>query len=74
MILESIGGEALLGQGDVLYKPLGTSKLNRVQGAYISEEETRLIVEACRGQAQPEFEEELLELPADVEPERHGGR
>ena len=70
VILDVNGAEALLGQGDMLYKPLGTSKLNRVQGAYISEEETRLIVEACRGQAQPEFEEELLELPSDVEPER----
>jgi S-DNA-T family DNA segregation ATPase FtsK/SpoIIIE len=48
----------------MLYKPLGTSKLARVQGAYISEEETRLIVEACRRQGQPEFEEELLEAPA----------
>ncbi len=70
VILDVNGAEALLGQGDMLYKPLGTSKLNRVQGAYISEEETRLIVEACRGQAQPAFEEELLELPSDVEPER----
>ena len=70
VILDVNGAEALLGQGDMLYKPLGTSKLNRVQGAYISEEETRLIVEACRGQAQPDFEEELLELPSDVEPER----
>jgi S-DNA-T family DNA segregation ATPase FtsK/SpoIIIE len=70
VILDVNGAEALLGQGDMLYKPLGTSKLNRVQGAYISEEETRLIVEACRGQAQQAFEEELLETPSDVEPER----
>jgi DNA segregation ATPase FtsK/SpoIIIE, S-DNA-T family len=70
VILDVNGAEALLGQGDMLYKPLGTSKLNRIQGAYISEEETRLIVEACRGQAQQAFEEELLETPSDVEPER----
>ena len=48
VILDVNGAEALLGQGDMLYKPLGTSKLNRVQGAYISEDETRMIVEACR--------------------------
>jgi DNA segregation ATPase FtsK/SpoIIIE, S-DNA-T family len=64
VILDVNGAEALLGQGDMLYKPLGTSKLARVQGAYISEEETRLIVEACRRQGEPEFEEELLEAPA----------
>ena len=70
VILDVNGAEALLGQGDMLYKPLGTSKLNRIQGAYISEDETRMIVEACRGQAQQAFEEELLETPSDVEPER----
>jgi DNA segregation ATPase FtsK/SpoIIIE, S-DNA-T family len=70
VILDVNGAEALLGAGDMLYKPLGTSKLQRVQGAYISEEETRRIVEACRKQGEPSFEEELLELPADVEPEQ----
>jgi S-DNA-T family DNA segregation ATPase FtsK/SpoIIIE len=69
VILDVNGAESLLGQGDMLYKPLGTSKLQRVQGAYISEDETGLIVEACRRQGEPEFEEELLDIPADVEPE-----
>jgi DNA segregation ATPase FtsK/SpoIIIE, S-DNA-T family len=70
VILDVNGAEALLGQGDMLYKPLGTSKLLRIQGAYISEEETRMIVEACRKQGEPTFEEELLELPSDVESEQ----
>jgi S-DNA-T family DNA segregation ATPase FtsK/SpoIIIE len=69
VILDTGGAEALLGQGDMLYKPLGTSKLQRLQGAYISESETRDIVDACRRQAEPTFEEELLEPPTDVEPE-----
>jgi DNA segregation ATPase FtsK/SpoIIIE, S-DNA-T family len=69
VILDTGGAEALLGQGDMLYKPLGTSKLQRIQGAFISEGETRRIVEACRRQAEPTFEEELLEPPTDVEPE-----
>jgi DNA segregation ATPase FtsK/SpoIIIE, S-DNA-T family len=69
VILDTGGAEALLGQGDMLYKPLGTSKLQRIQGAYISEAETRDIVEACRRQGEPTFEEELLEPPTDVEPE-----
>ena len=41
VILDMNGAEALLGEGDMLYKPLGTSKLQRVQGAFISETETR---------------------------------
>ncbi|HEY2869296.1 MAG TPA: DNA translocase FtsK [Gaiellales bacterium] len=69
VILDTGGAEALLGQGDMLYKPLGTSKLQRIQGAYISEGETRDIVDACRRQGEPTFEEELLEAPSDVEPE-----
>ena len=50
VILDASGAEALLGQGDMLFKPLGTSRLQRVQGAYVSEEEIALIVEQCRGQ------------------------
>ena len=62
VILDMNGAEALLGEGDMLYKPLGTSKLQRVQGAFISEAETAQIVMACRRQAEPSFEEELLEM------------
>ena len=46
VILDVGGAEALLGSGDMLYKPLGTSRLQRVQGAYISEEEIALLVAA----------------------------
>ena len=60
VILDTAGAEALLGSGDMLYRPLGTSRLQRVQGAFISEEEIALIVEQCRRQAEPEFDEELL--------------
>jgi S-DNA-T family DNA segregation ATPase FtsK/SpoIIIE len=70
VILDVNGAEALLGQGDMLYKPLGTSKMQRVQGAYISEDEIGRIVAACRRQGEPAFEEELLELPTDVESEQ----
>jgi S-DNA-T family DNA segregation ATPase FtsK/SpoIIIE len=63
VILDQAGAEALLGQGDMLFKPLGTSRLQRVQGAYVSEEEIALIVEQCRGQREQELDESLLELP-----------
>jgi S-DNA-T family DNA segregation ATPase FtsK/SpoIIIE len=47
----------------MLFKPLGTSRLQRVQGAYVSEEEIALVVEACRGQREQELDETLLEAP-----------
>ncbi|HKO75433.1 MAG TPA: DNA translocase FtsK [Gaiellaceae bacterium] len=64
VILDTSGAESLLGQGDMLFKPLGTSRLQRVQGAYVSEEEIALIVEQCRGQREQELDESLLEAPS----------
>ena len=63
VILDQAGAESLLGQGDMLFKPLGTSRLQRVQGAYVSEEEIALVVEQCKGQREQELDESLLELP-----------
>ena len=53
VILDQAGAESLLGQGDMLFKPLGTSRLQRLQGAYVSEEEIALLVEQCRAQRRP---------------------
>ena len=63
VILDQAGAESLLGQGDMLFKPLGTSRLQRVQGAYVTEEEIALVVEQCRRQRDQELDETLLELP-----------
>jgi S-DNA-T family DNA segregation ATPase FtsK/SpoIIIE len=63
VILDTSGAESLLGQGDMLFKPLGTSRLQRLQGAYVSEEEVTLIVEQCRSQREQELDSSLLELP-----------
>jgi S-DNA-T family DNA segregation ATPase FtsK/SpoIIIE len=63
VILDQAGAESLLGQGDMLFKPLGTSRLQRVQGAYVTEEEIALVVEQCKGQREQELDESLLELP-----------
>jgi S-DNA-T family DNA segregation ATPase FtsK/SpoIIIE len=62
VILDTNGAEALLGQGDMLFKPLGTSRLQRVQGAYVSEEEIALVVEQTR-QREQVLDEGYLELP-----------
>ncbi len=63
VILDASGAETLLGQGDMLFKPLGTSRLQRLQGAFVSEEEIALIVEQCRAQRPQELDETLLEAP-----------
>jgi DNA segregation ATPase FtsK/SpoIIIE, S-DNA-T family len=63
VILDTSGAESLLGQGDMLFKPLGTSRLQRLQGAYVSEEEIALIVEQCKGQREQELDKSLLEAP-----------
>ena len=50
----------------MLFKPLGSSHLQRVQGAYITEEEIAILVNHWRHQAEPEFREELLRRPAET--------
>jgi DNA segregation ATPase FtsK/SpoIIIE, S-DNA-T family len=66
VILDQNGAESLLGQGDMLFSPVGSSKVQRIQGAYIDEEQILELTEAWRRQGEPEFHEELLE---EVEPE-----
>ena len=65
VILDQSGAESLLGQGDMLFKPLGTSRLQRLQGAYVTEEEIALIVEQARAQREQELDESLLQPPED---------
>jgi S-DNA-T family DNA segregation ATPase FtsK/SpoIIIE len=63
VILDSNGAESLLGQGDMLFKPLGTSRLQRVQGAFVTEEEIALIVDQTKAQREPQIDESFLEAP-----------
>ena len=63
VILDTAGAESLLGSGDMLFKPLGTSRLQRVQGAYVSEDEIALVVEQCRAQRAQVLDESLLQAP-----------
>jgi len=63
VILDANGAESLLGQGDMLFKPLGTSRLQRVQGAFVTEEEIALIVEQARAQREQSIDESFLEAP-----------
>ncbi|MEW6736835.1 MAG: DNA translocase FtsK, partial [Acidobacteriota bacterium] len=58
-ILDTNGAETLLGQGDMLFLPPGTSRLVRVHGAYIGEIEINRIVEHIRKQAKPDYDERI---------------
>ena len=73
VILDTSGAESLLGQGDMLFKPLGTSRMQRVQGAYVSEEEVAMIVEQCRRQRGQQLDESLLEAPESFADEMADG-
>ncbi len=70
VILDQNGAESLLGQGDMLFSPVGSSRLQRIQGAYIDEAQIAKLTELWRRQGEPELREELLE---EVEPEEGGG-
>src|SRR5687767_4394384 len=61
VILDQNGAETLLGKGDMLFSPVGTSRLQRIQGAYIDEEQIADITSFWRDQGEPELREELLE-------------
>ena len=61
VILDQNGAESLLGKGDMLFKPGNGTKLSRIQGAFIGEEEIEKITAHWRKQGEPELREELLE-------------
>ncbi len=72
VILDQGGAESLLGQGDMLFRGPGSSKLQRIQGAFVTEEEIARITKHWSRQGEPEFEDELLETPAEAESEGGG--
>jgi S-DNA-T family DNA segregation ATPase FtsK/SpoIIIE len=60
-ILDQMGAEALLGQGDMLYMPPGTGLPVRVHGAFVTDEEVHRVVESLKAQGEPDYIEGLLE-------------
>ncbi len=59
VILDVKGAEKLVGKGDMLYLPPGSAKLERSQGAFVSDAEVERLVEHCSAQASPQFEKEI---------------
>jgi S-DNA-T family DNA segregation ATPase FtsK/SpoIIIE len=64
-ILDTNGAEALLGRGDMLFLPPGTSRLMRLHAPYVSEKETAAVVDFWKAQGQAEYVEGFLESPKD---------
>lgn len=59
-ILDSGGAEKLLGRGDMLFMPVGSSKPTRVQGAFLSDEEVERVVDHCIEQQKASYQEEMI--------------
>jgi S-DNA-T family DNA segregation ATPase FtsK/SpoIIIE len=64
-ILDANGSESLLGKGDMLYLPAGSSRLNRMHGPYVTEDEIAAVCDHWRSQAKAVYNEKLLEAPKD---------
>ena len=64
-ILDSNGAEALLGRGDMLFLPPGTSRLQRLHAPFVTEREIAAVVEFWKGQGEAEYVQGFLESPRD---------
>jgi S-DNA-T family DNA segregation ATPase FtsK/SpoIIIE len=63
-IIDTNGAENLLGDGDMLFLPPGTAKLQRIHGAYISEAELARITEFLKDQKTPDYDQSIVKGPA----------
>jgi S-DNA-T family DNA segregation ATPase FtsK/SpoIIIE len=66
-ILDGNGAESLLGAGDMLFLPPGTSKMQRSHGAFVSDAEVQRVVEFLKKQGKPVYEKSILEMKASEE-------
>ncbi|MCD5466375.1 DNA translocase FtsK [Lactobacillus delbrueckii subsp. bulgaricus] len=64
-ILDQVGAEKLLGRGDMLYLPIGASKPDRIQGAYIDVDEVEAVVDWVKGQQSAKYDEEMIPQAGD---------
>lgn len=62
-VLDTMGAEHLLGKGDMLFLPPGSSRLTRVHGAFVTEAETSRVVDFWKEQASPEYDDTFLLAP-----------
>ena len=61
-----MGAEMLLGHGDMLYLPPGTSVPDRVHGSFVSDKEVHAVVASLKGGSEPDYDESILSAPKEV--------
>jgi len=72
-VLDANGAERLLGQGDLLYLPPGSSRLERIHGPYVSEKEVQTVAEFLRTQGHPELDPTIIRLKEESEKREERG-
>ncbi len=65
-IIDQMGAEMLLGHGDMLYLPPGTSLPERVHGSFVSDKEVHEVVASLKGESEPDYDESILSAPKAV--------
>ena len=73
-ILDTVGAEKLIGKGDMLFLPMGESSPERIQGAYVSDEELESLVDHAVKQQKAQYDERYTNLDAAKEQGNSGGR
>jgi S-DNA-T family DNA segregation ATPase FtsK/SpoIIIE len=66
-ILDANGAELLLGAGDMLFLPPGTSKLVRIHGAFVTDNEVKRVTDFWKAQARPDYDETILKMKTEEE-------
>jgi S-DNA-T family DNA segregation ATPase FtsK/SpoIIIE len=64
-ILDQVGAEQLLGNGDMLFMPPGTARVQRLHGAFIAEQETAALIRWLRKQGKPDLDMDVLKAPVE---------
>ncbi|MBE6782309.1 MAG: DNA translocase FtsK [Ruminococcaceae bacterium] len=60
-ILDTAGAEKLLGRGDMLFSPIGSTKPSRIQGCFVSDEEVEAVVDFVKGRHTAEYDDDIME-------------